>query len=87
MNLFQQLNNRPTSIPNLSNIKQQYNNFCNLAKSKNPTELIQNMMLNNPQMKNAVNTIQQLGGDPKTAFYTLAQKKGVDPELILSQLR
>ena len=85
MNLYQQMN-RPQN-QNPSNLKQQYQQFCKLAKSSNPNELIQNMMLNNPQIKGAMNFIQSVGGDPQTAFYNLAKQKGVDPESILSQLR
>ena len=85
MNLYQSMNQSPN--PNLNNIRTQYQNFCKLAKSKNPTELIRNMMMQNPQMKNAVNFVQSVGGDPQTAFYSLAKQKGVDPETILSQLR
>lgn len=85
MNLYQQMTQ--SSPKNLSNIKEQYQNFCQLAKSKNPTDLIKNMMMQNPQMKNAVSFIQSVGGDPQTAFYTLAKQRGIDPESILSQLR
>lgn len=80
MNLYQQL--RPQN-----NLKAQYQRFCQMAKSKNPTELIQNMMAQNPNVKQAVGIIRSMGGDPQTAFYKLAEQKGVDPESILSQLR
>lgn len=82
MNLFQQMN--PT---NQNNLKAQYQQFCKLAQSRNPKELIQNMAIQNPNVKNAINMINMLGGDPQTAFYAMAKQKGVDPESILSQLR
>lgn len=31
--------------------------------------------------------LKQSGGNAKTAFYSLAQKKGVDPNLILNQIK
>lgn len=40
-----------------------------------------------PQLKQAMDLVRQAGGDPRQAFYALAQQKGVDPESILSQLR
>lgn len=85
MNLYQQLNPQQVKSPN--NLKEQYQQFCNMMKSKNPKDFIQNMMRTNPRMKSAIDTINSLGGDPQTAFYALAKQKGVDPESILSQLR
>lgn len=31
--------------------------------------------------------INQSGGDPKAAFYKLAQEKGIDPQQILDMLK
>ena len=88
MSLYQQMNSQQNlNLNNIQQVKQMYDQFCTMSKSKNPTDLIRNMMLSNPRMKNAMGIIQQMGGDPKTAFYNLAQQKGVDPESILSQLR
>lgn len=84
MNLYRQLQNQPQ---NLNNLKSQYQQFCKMAQSRNPQQLIQNMMLQNPNIKNAVSFIRSVGGDPQTAFYSLAKQKGIDPETILSQLR
>ena len=50
----------------------------------NPNAMVQRLLSQNPQVQQL---IQQAGGDPKKAFYTLAQQMGVDPEQILSQLR
>ena len=50
----------------------------------NPNTMVQTLLSQNPQVKQL---IEQAGGDPKKAFYTLAQQMGVDPEQILSQLR
>lgn len=69
---------------NLNQIKQ----MMNLVKSAgNPQAMLQSMAQNNPQMKQVLNLIGQSGGDPKTAFYKMAEEKGVDPEEILSMLR
>ena len=50
---------------------------------QNPQAAIQQI----PQLKQAMEFVQQAGGDPRQAFYALAKQKGVDPEQILSQLR
>lgn len=57
----------------------------NMAQAAaNPNAMVQRLLSQNPQVQQL---IQQAGGDPKKAFYTLAQQMGVDPEQILSQLR
>ena len=48
--------------------------FNQLASNKNNLALVMNL-------------IQQSGGDPKAAFYKLAQQKGINPEQFLSMLR
>ena len=44
------------------------------------------LMSSNPEFANIVNTIKSLG-DPKLAFYKLAEQKGVDPNTIISMLK
>ena len=72
------------SNPNLTGIKNLYNIICN---SGNPQMMLNQMMSQNPQIKQAMDYINSSGGDAKTAFYKMAKEKGVDPESILSQLR
>ena len=48
--------------------------------------MFEQAMMQNPQLKQLVNTVNSLG-DPKAAFYAMAQKQGVDPDSILSLLR
>ena len=45
------------------------------------------MAQNNPAMKQAIEYINANGGDPKDAFYKLAQERGVDPQTILNSLK
>ena len=49
----------------------------------NPIGMLQNM----PQYKQVMDLVQQSGGDPKAAFYKLAQQRGIDPNEILNALR
>ena len=58
-----------------------------IRSAKNPQLALQNMLRNNPQMKQVQGLIDQYGGDPKSAFYKMAEEKGVDPEQILSMLK
>ena len=53
----------------------------------NPSAMINQLAQNNPQLRNVMDMVRQSGGDPKAAFYALAQQKGVDPEQILNMLR
>ena len=70
--ILQQLNSN-----GLSRIQQ----AVQLAKG-NPMAL-----MNGPQYQQAMNLIQQAGGDAKTAFYNLARQKGIDPDQLLSMLK
>ena len=52
----------------------------------NPQEMIRQMAMSNPDIKNAMDYIEKNGGDGQKAFYALAKEKGVNPEDILKQL-
>ena len=52
---------------------------------KNQT--IQQMVLNNPNYKQVMDYVKTHGGNPKEAFYQLAKEKGVDPQMILNQIK
>lgn len=54
--------------------------------SRNPGMMLQMMARNNPTMQQAINYINQNGGDPKQAFYKLAEEQGVDPQEVLNSL-
>ena len=61
------------------------NNMISMLKnSPNPQALLNNLLAQNPQVTGLIN---QYGGDPKTAFYALAQQKGIDPNTILNMLK
>lgn len=55
--------------------------------SQNPTAMMNSMMQSNPQLKQAMDLINQSGGDPRKAFYSLAEQKGVNPQDILDMLK
>ena len=70
--ILQQLNS-----PAMSRIQQ----AVQLAKG-NPMALMQG-----PQYQQAMNLVQQAGGDARAAFYQLAKQKGIDPDQLLSMLK
>lgn len=83
--LYQQLNPAKSSLP--GNINQIKNMFNLMKNASNPQAMLQSLVNKNPEMKSVMNLVQQSGGDPKTAFYKLAQEKGVDPNTILQMLK
>ena len=69
---------------NINQIKQMINMFKGV---NNPQALLQSMIAKNPQLQSVMNYINQNGGNPKDAFYKMAQEKGIDPEEILQMLK
>ena len=66
----------------------QVKRLLNLVRSsQNPQAMMYQMMQNNPQLKQAVEYINQNGGNPRDAFYALAKERGVDPNEILNMLK
>ncbi len=69
---------RPLSNNNLMNMVSAFKN------SPNPQAMLNNMLMQNPRVTELIN---QYGGDPKTAFYALAQQRGINPDEILTMLK
>lgn len=67
--------------PKMAQIK----NMVNMIKGAgNPQAMISSMLQSNPQVTSVIN---QYGGDPKKAFYAMAEKQGVNPNDILNMLK
>lgn len=67
---------------------QQIKGFMNQVKAaQNPQAMLNQLMMNNPNMKTAMTLIQQSGNDPKATFYALAKQMGVNPNDVLNALR
>ena len=49
--------------------------------------MLQSMVQNNPQMQEIMEIVNKSGGDPKAAFYKMAEEKGVNPDEILNMLK
>ena len=69
-------------------IPPQIRQLAQLVRSaSDPQAVIAQLMQTNPQMKQVMDFVRSSGGDPKRAFYSLAQQKGVNPDDILNQLK
>ena len=53
----------------------------NLQTLSNPKSYVKSMM-NNPQLKAVINKY----GNPKKAFYSIAQEKGINPDEIINMI-
>ena len=58
-----------------------------IQNSQNPRAMFGNLLNQNPQIQNAMNIIQQYGGDGQKAFYETARQRGINPNQILSMLK
>ena len=45
------------------------------------------MAKQNPQLRQAYEYVSANGGDPKQAFYKMAQEKGIDPNEIINMIK
>ena len=70
--------------PQMQRIKQMYKMLQN---AKNPQGIMQQIIAQNPMMNQLQQIVNQYGGNPKDAFYKMAQEKGIDPNAILNALK
>mgnify|MGYP007022147861 CR=1 FL=1 len=76
--------NQNRIIQNLSPIKRMMNT---LRTAGNPQMMLNQMISQNPQMKEIMDYINQNGGDAESAFYKKANEMGINPNDVLSQLK
>ena len=55
--------------------------------SQDPSAMLNQMMMNNPNMKQVMDIVKANGGDAQKAFYAMAEQKGVNPQEILDMLK
>ena len=58
-----------------------------IRSAQNPQAALNQLIMNNPQMKQVMDIVRKHGGDPMAAFRAEAEARGVDPDEILSMLR
>lgn len=80
----------PSSLfktPVNNNVMQVKSMMNMVQNSQNPQAVLSQLAMNNSNVAQVLNLIRQSGGDPKTAFYSLAKQKGIDPDQIIAMLR
>lgn len=60
--------------------------MAQLQTCKNPQEAIAEIVMNNPQYKDAFEILSKIQ-NPRDAFFALAKRKGVDPQLALNFMK
>ena len=58
-----------------------------LKSANNPMSMMQQIASMDPRMQQVMKVIQDNGGDAKTAFYRVAEQKGVNPDDILNVVK
>ena len=58
-----------------------------LRQSNNPHQLLNTLANNNPTIAQMLKELQSCNGDAKTLFYQKAQQAGINPNMILNQLK
>lgn len=76
--LFNQLNQNRGSLGYTLNA---------VRNSANPYQTLMNLSRNNPNVSRIMDEVKRNGGDAKALFYAKAKEMGVDPNVILNQLR
>ena len=71
----------------LGQLKQVKQQVASLQALGNPQAALNQLMLQNPNMRQAVQYVQQNGGNPKQALIKLAQEQGLDPQSIFAALQ
>ena len=73
---------------NMSQMLQPVKQMMNMVRSaQNPQAALNQLIMNNPQMKQVMDIVQKHGGDPMTAFRKEAEAAGMDPNEIMNMLR
>lgn len=81
--ILQQLN-RNRILPMVGKVKE----MMNMVKmSQNPQAMLNQLMMNNPQLKQAMELTQQYGNDPMKALNAVAEQMGIDPNEIMNMLK
>ena len=72
------------SSPMMGQIKQM---MGMIRTAQNPQAMINQLMQNNPQMKQVMDIVNQYGGDANKAFAETAQQMGINPNEIMDMLK
>ena len=91
--IMEQINNgNKTAAPNnpTYQLKQQIQPakqaLRQIMSLSNPQAMMNQMLMNNPNVQQALTFIKQAGNNPQTAFMNLAKQKGVNPQEFINEL-
>lgn len=69
-------------------VVQQFKLLLNQAQmAQNPQLFLNQLLLSNPQVREALDYIKNNGGDGQTAFYNYAKEAGIDPQMVLNLMK
>ena len=63
-----------------------FNLYKAVMSAQNPDTAMQQAAQSNPQLKETLDYISKNGGNAKQLFYSMAQQKGRDPNIIINYL-
>ena len=73
---------------NMMQAVQPVRQMMNMVRSaQNPQEVLNQLAMNNPQLKQVMDIVQKHGGDPMAAFKATAEEMGVNPNEIMNMLK
>ena len=73
---------------NMSSLLQPVRQMMNMVRTaQNPQLALNQLIMNNPQMKQVMNIVQKHGGDPMTAFRAEAEAHGINPQEIMDMMK
>ena len=72
----------------LSQRLQPLQNLSQMATGvSNPQGMIQQMLQNDPRTQQVMDYVNKNGGNAQQLFYQMAQQKGIDPNVIINQIK
>ena len=73
---------------NMAQLAQPVRQMMSMVRTaQNPQLMLNQIVMNNPQMKQVMDIVQKHGGDPMTALRKEAEAAGISPEEILGMLK
>ena len=73
---------------NMAQMAQPIRQMMNMVRAaQNPQLALNQLIMNNPQMKQVMDIVQKHGGDPMKAFEAEAQAAGFNPAEIMGMLK
>ena len=82
--ILQQLQQASPLAANLQQVKSM---MAMVRTASNPQAALNMLAQNNPNLRQAMELVNQSGGSAERAFYALCQQRGINPQQILDALK